>query len=558
MLFGNADEVLDIFKSVVPYYLLIALPLMIIISPVNPVAAAQEFQAYRMQQYDLHGVPHGCRSSVVSLDGRGLGSWSTNRHCVVARIEDLTVDLYRDIRTRAGALLVILPKREEISKLSDTAKQHILNLEQAMMQQETQIPVYFSHWVPEVQTILDDIDEISPSSSQKGTAAEALLSQISANGYQIVVGANHPTVRSDISIASIHGKLVGNGHEDKLPTIVLAAHYDSFAVIPGGAYGANSNAAGAAMIIELARVMSSLYADSRTHPRYNLIFLLTGGGKMNFQGSKKWLEDQVDGENALPQDSTYVLCLDSIAGSGPLYYHVSKPPKEGSVGDRLIRALNSVAEQEEPPSNVQLNHKKINLAEETLAWEHERFSMKRLPAATLSTLKSHKDFMRTTILDTKDEIDMSIVVRNTRIIAEALGKHIFALNSGKIFSNQLGVDENSLQMWMDYLTGTPRSTQLLAHKNNQVVIALKDALAKYLKNVKVTYMTPDKRDPELAFYDPTRTVMNVYSVKPAIFDLILTFAIVAYLLVIYFVLMNFSTIYRAATVIVGVQKSKSY
>lgn len=45
--------------------------------------------------------------------------------------------------------------------------------------------------------------------------------------------------------------------------------------------------------------------------------------------------------------------------------------------------------------------------------------------------------MRTTILDTKDEIDMSIVVRNTRIIAEALGKHIFALNSGKIFSNQL-------------------------------------------------------------------------------------------------------------------------
>lgn len=79
--------------------------------------------------------------------------------------------------------------------------------------------------------------------------------------------------------------------------------------------------------------------------------------------------------------------MDSIAGSGPLYYHVSKPPKEGSVGDRLIRALNLVAEQEDPPTNVQLNHKKINLAEETLAWEHERFSMKRLPAATLSTLK---------------------------------------------------------------------------------------------------------------------------------------------------------------------------
>lgn len=62
------------------------------------------------------------------------------------------------------------------------------------------------------------------------------------------------------------------------------------------------------MLLELARLMSSLYSDSRTHPRYNLMFLLTGGGKMNYQGSKKWLEDQIDGENALPQVS-YVLKL---------------------------------------------------------------------------------------------------------------------------------------------------------------------------------------------------------------------------------------------------------
>ena len=33
---------------------------------------------------------------------------------------------------------------------------------------------------------------------------------------------------------------------------------------------------------------------------------------------------------------------------------------------------------------------------------------------------------------------------------------------------------------------------------------------RYLKEVKVTYQTPDKRDPEFVFYDVTRAVVNVY------------------------------------------------
>ena len=46
-----------------------------------------------------------------------------------------------------------------------------------------------------------------------------------------------------------------------------------------------------------------------------------------------------------------------------------------------------------------MNHKKINLAEDMLAWEHERFSIKRLPAFTMSSLESHKNPDRTSILD---------------------------------------------------------------------------------------------------------------------------------------------------------------
>ena len=55
----EADEFVELFRGYIPYYLLIALPIFIIMSPVNPVAAAHEFPVHRMQQYDLHGVAHG-------------------------------------------------------------------------------------------------------------------------------------------------------------------------------------------------------------------------------------------------------------------------------------------------------------------------------------------------------------------------------------------------------------------------------------------------------------------------------------------------------------------
>lgn len=48
------------------------------------------------------------------------------------------------------------------------------------------------------------------------------------------------------------------------------------------------------MLLELVRLFSLLYADPKAHAKYNIVFLLTGGGKINYQGSKKWLEDQLD------------------------------------------------------------------------------------------------------------------------------------------------------------------------------------------------------------------------------------------------------------------------
>lgn len=55
----DAGGFADICKGTIPYYLLIVLPLMIILSPANPVSASHEFTVFRMQHYDIHGVAHG-------------------------------------------------------------------------------------------------------------------------------------------------------------------------------------------------------------------------------------------------------------------------------------------------------------------------------------------------------------------------------------------------------------------------------------------------------------------------------------------------------------------
>ncbi|KAL4000499.1 Rho GTPase-activating protein 12/27 [Sarotherodon galilaeus] len=563
-MFEEASEVFDnMFKSSFPLTFIVFIPAVLILVSPLPAEASHEFTVYRMQQYDLQGQPYGTRNAILNTEARTVEAEVLSRRCVIMRLADFSYDKYQKaLRQSAGAVVIILPRN--MSAMPQDIVQQFMELEPEMLATETIVPVYFAM---EDDELLSIYTQTLTSSSSQGSlsAAEVLLHTATANGFQMVTSGAQSKAVSDWAITSLEGRLAGVGGED-LPTIVVVAHYDSFGVAPWLSYGADSNGSGVSMLLELARLFSKLYTYKRTHAAYNLLFFLSGGGKFNYQGTKRWLEDNLDHtDSSLLQDNVaFVLCLDTLGNGDSLHLHVSKPPKEGTPQYSLLKELEAVVTSQYPEVKFSMVHKKINLADDMLAWEHERFGIRRLPAFTLSHLPSHRLAQRSSIMDVRSvspssrhgageppagpHVDVKKLSRNTKLVAEALARVVYNLTEKgapgdlQIFTEQMQVQEEQLSAMVDWLTAQPRAAQLV-DKDSTVVSTLEYHLGRYLKDVKRHYVKADKRDPEFVFYDQLKQTMNAYRVKPAIFDLLLAVCIAAYLGMVYLAIQNFGLLY---------------
>jgi BOS complex subunit NCLN len=74
-------------------------------------------------------------------------------------------------------------------------------------------------------------------------------------------------------------------------------------------------------------------------------------------------------------------------------------------------------------------HRKINLADDTVYWEHEQFSRVRIPSATLSTRPSASaPFRRPNSLDSLAALDLPTLKRNLNVIAEGVAAMLYELD----------------------------------------------------------------------------------------------------------------------------------
>ncbi|KAF6731829.1 Nicalin-1 [Oryzias melastigma] len=484
-----------------------------------PAVSSYEFTAYRMQQYNLGQQKHGCRGAIVVAEARSADEPSLTRRCIIMKVEDFSAEKYIEAqRQNAAAVLILLPKN--ISSLSHNTVQTFMMSESEALQKETLIPVYVA---PEDEQLLYMYEEVKQAAATRTSSifVRVLRSIVTATAFQILV-SNNAAIKAttDNAIVTLEGVLPGAGED--APTIVITAHYDSYGLAPWLSFGADSNGSGVTILLELARLFQKLYSSSSTRPQYNLMFSLTGGGKYNFLGTKRWIEENLDhAESSLLHDNVaFVLCLDTLGKSDELFVHVSRPPKPDTPAYSFIQQLEEVISSRFSWVKVGLVHKKINLVESTVAWEHERYSLRRIPGFTVSHLEDPKSALRGSILDTMSQVDFRKLKRNGIILAETLARFMYNLTDKgspkdvQVFKSQLDFQDSRLSSLMSFLTSVPRATQLLDKEPRQILLvnSLEHEFKRYLQQVHRHTFRQDKRDPDLSFFDQMNQPIVMYRI----------------------------------------------
>uniref|UniRef100_A0A3Q1JN01 BOS complex subunit NCLN n=1 Tax=Anabas testudineus TaxID=64144 RepID=A0A3Q1JN01_ANATE len=509
-----------------------------------PAVSSYEFTAYRMQHYNLAQQRRGCRGAIVVAEARSADEPVLTRRCVIMKVQDFTTENYLEAQGQgAAAILILLPKN--ISSISHETVQSFMVSESEALLKETLMPVYV---VPEDEQLLYMYEEVKQAAATRNLSIfiRVLRSMVTATAFQMLVSNKAPIKAiTDNSIVTLEGVLPGAGED--VPTIVITAHYDSHGLAPWLSYGADSNGSGVTILLELARLFQKLYSSSRTRPPYHLMFSLTGGGKYNFLGTKRWIEENLDhAESSLLHDNVaFVLCLDTLANGDELYMHVSRPPKPETPMHSFIQHLEEVVSSRFPWLKMGLVHKKINLVESTVAWEHERYSLRRIPGFTLSHLEDPKSGLRGSILDTVSQIDFRRLKRNGIIVAEALARYMYNLSDKgspkdvQVFKGQMDFQDSRMSSMMYFLTSVPRATQLLDKEPGHILLvnSLEHEFKRYLQQVHRHTFRQDKR------YQRLCTGKYMHLVKPAAFDLFLGGCIAAYLGIVYYAIQNFGYLY---------------
>ncbi|XP_015872427.3 uncharacterized protein LOC107409503 [Ziziphus jujuba] len=530
---GSDPQVLESVYSVIALVL-------VLFACVELCDGATVVDVYRLIQYDISGVPFGSRLAGLNHHAGSLhfppGS-DLSRTVLIIPLRELNISFVKEYisqRQPLGGLLFLLPQTFSFGNEDDKGsnrqdhghyqmKNVIAELEQLLIHSNIPYPVYFAFEDDDIEAVLADIKK-NDATGQPATAT--------TGGYKLVISVPEPRKIVSPTITNIQGWLPGlkADGDNHLPTIAIVASYDTFGAAPALSVGSDSNGSGVVALLEIARLFSLLYSNPKTRAKYNILFGLTSGGPYNYNGTHKWLRSF---DQRLRESIDYAICLNSIGSwDNDLWIHVSKPPENAYV-KQIFEGFSNVAV--ELGLKVGLKHKKINISNPRVAWEHEQFSRLRVTAATLSELSVAPELLESTggLVDSRHFVNETAIMRSVKLVSESLARHIYGYQGKNIEifadNSSLAVNPFYIRSWLEFLSRTPRVTPFLS-KNDPFVMALKKELEEHTDEVSVQH---EVLDGMFTFYDSSRAKLNVYQVASVTFDLLLLLVLGSYLIVLF-------------------------
>ncbi len=141
-----------------------------------------------------------------------------------------------------------------------------------------------------------------------------------------------------------------------------------------------------------------------------------------------------------------------------------KTPKKAEIAE--LYAHFAAAAAQHGVTAFEIVPKRGNLTSENFEWSHERFSRKKVLAATLSAHAAPHalDIANASLFGSGGAPSAAVLARNIRVVVDAISKHIYA---GAANSNGNGngraVSEKLVAQWLRQLVAQPRVDAFLAH-----------------------------------------------------------------------------------------------
>jgi hypothetical protein len=358
---------------------------------------------HRLIQYDYEGTSFGSQVASFNFLGAHFKNESeVPRKIALVHETSLTQEILENtIALKPSALLIILSSGAGLTR----------EIQVYLGSNTFHFPIYFAY---ETAELLEVYESLLVTGEQT----------IDSDQLQFSITSEEKSLVKNLQQENFYG--FAYEFSENLPTIAVVTYLDAFSVVPELTKGVDSNGSGVIIALELIRLMKKVY-DKSPAP-YNLLFVFTSSGTTNLQGLRHWATAEESELQQIRGNILFALCLDTLGQSENLYMHVSRFQKDGETElTNIYTQFNATAEK----SDILLDYKKkkVNMADSFVPWQHEIFAKNKIVSATLSHLENSRSGIvdYSSVFD--DKLDMGILQRNIKFVAESLAKYLYNVES---------------------------------------------------------------------------------------------------------------------------------